>query len=67
MALEAPGAAAAGVDLALDHPDRTAQFLGGFPCLLDRVGHAAAGYGDPVFREQGLGLVFVNVHPETLV
>jgi hypothetical protein len=60
--LELALAAAAGVDLALHHPDRTAKrFRGGI-----RIGGAqhrrAARDRHPEFMQQRLGLVFMNVH-----
>jgi hypothetical protein len=55
-------AAAAGVDLRLDHPDRAAEGPGGLLGLLGRVGDPALEHGDAVVGEQRLGLVFVDVH-----
>ena len=55
-------AAAAGMDLRLDHPDRPAQRPGGLLGLLGRVGDLPAQHGDAVLLEQRLGLVLVDVH-----
>ena len=55
-------AAAAGMDLRLDHPDRPAQRAGGLLGLLGRVGDLAAQHGDAVLLEQRLRLIFVDVH-----
>src|SRR5262245_9463497 len=55
-------AASAGVDLGLDHPDRTAQPLGDLDGFLGRARDAAAQDRDAEILEQLFGLMFVNVH-----
>src|SRR5690606_5743532 len=61
--LDAAGlAAAAGVDLRLDHPEVAVDGLGGLDRLLWRAGDAPGGNGNAVVGEQLLGLVFVEVH-----
>ncbi len=57
-------AAAAGVHLGLDDPERAAERLGDGPRLARARRGAALRHGDRVFREQGLGLVFVQVQRE---
>jgi hypothetical protein len=59
---EAALAAAAGVDLRLDHEDRPAQLLGGLHRLFHAEGRMAARDRDAELREDGFGLVFVDVH-----
>src|SRR5690348_2265440 len=54
VVLEAPGVAAAGMDLRLDDLDRPAQFLG------DLLGDPAARHGNTEFLEQALGLVSMD-------
>ena len=55
-------AAPAGVDLGLDHPHRTAEPLGDGDGLLRGIGDAAVRHRHSVFRQQRLGLIFMNVH-----
>src|SRR5690606_2061176 len=55
-------AAAAGVDLRLDHPGRAAERTRRRLGLLGRVRHLAREHADAEVLEQRLGLVFVNVH-----
>ena len=55
-------AAAAGVDLRLDHPGRSAKGARGRLGLVGGIGDLARQHGDSVVLEQRLGLVFVNVH-----
>jgi hypothetical protein len=55
-------AAAAGVDLRLDHPQRAAQPLCGFLGFADAEGRVAARHRHPVLAQQLLGLVFVDLH-----
>jgi hypothetical protein len=55
-------AAAAGVDLRLDHPNRAAQLAGHVLRFLRGVGDDAARHRDAVFRQQALGLILVDVH-----
>ena len=61
--LDAAGlAAAAGVDLRLDHPLRAAKRLGGIDGSVGGIGDLARRHGDAVLREQFFGLVFVEIH-----
>ena len=55
-------AAATGVHLRLDHPDRTSEPLGGVDGLFWRGGDETRRHRDAVAGEQLLGLVFVEVH-----
>jgi hypothetical protein len=55
-------AAAAGVDLRLDHPERAVERARRGLGLLGRVDDLAAQHLDAVFLQQRLGLVFVDVH-----
>ena len=55
-------AAAAGVDLRLDDRHRTAEPLGDLDGLLRREGDLAARHRHAELREDGLGLIFVNLH-----
>ena len=55
-------APAAGVNLRLDDPDRAAEFGHRRLGFLGREDDGAPGNGDPVFSQQALGLVLVNVH-----
>ena len=55
-------AAAAGMDLRLHHPDRTAQFLGRGHRFLDREGGLARGTGAPKAAQNLLGLIFMDIH-----
>ena len=59
---EAPGAAAAGVDLSFHHIDGTAQLAGDVLCFFRRVGDAPLRSRNTVFGEERLRLIFVNVH-----
>jgi hypothetical protein len=62
LLLEGALAAAAGVDLRLDHPERAVQRAGGGLRLL-RPGHrAAVGHRGAELLEELLGLVLVDVH-----
>ena len=61
--LDAAGlAAAAGMDLRLDHPEVAADGLGRLDRLVGRAGDAPGRHRDAVVGEQLLGLVFVEVH-----
>jgi hypothetical protein len=61
--LDAAGlAAAAGVDLRLDHPVVAADGLGGFGRLAGGTGDAPGRNGDAGLGEQLLGLVLVEIH-----
>ncbi|CAH1659504.1 hypothetical protein CHELA40_11740 [Chelatococcus asaccharovorans] len=64
--LELALAAAAGVDLALHHPQRAAKLLGGGFGLIDRKNGPTSGNGGAEFLEDGLALVLVNIHPFSL-
>ncbi len=64
--LEAPLAAAAGVDLRLDDPERPGKLLRSFDGFLDTHRRIASGNRDAVLREQFLGLIFVDVHGAAL-
>src|SRR6267378_1966500 len=54
-------AAAAGVDLRLDHPDLTAELLRCFHRLIDREGREAARRRHAVFAQHFLALVLVDL------
>ena len=60
--LELALAAAAGVDLRLDHPQRPGKLLGRRDRFLDAHRRIARGHRHAIFREQFLGLIFVDVH-----
>jgi hypothetical protein len=60
--LEPALAAAAGVDLRLHHPDRPAELLRRRFRLLGRHQRLAARHRHAELLEDGLGLVFVDVH-----
>ena len=60
--LELALAASAGMDLCLDDIQRSGQLFGGSDGFLNRKRGMTVGHGDPVFLEQFLGLVFVDVH-----
>src|SRR3990170_910442 len=61
--LDATGlAAAAGVDLRLDHEAADAEFLGHGHRLFHAVRHAARGHRYAVLTQQILRLVFVDIH-----
>ena len=67
--LELALAAAAGMDLALHHPDRTAQRFRGNVGILRPQHRHAPGDRHAEFVQQRLGLIFVDIHvtaPETL-
>ncbi len=64
--LELALAAAAGVDLRLDHPERSGKLLGGGDRLVDAHRGKAGGDRDAVLREQLFGLIFVDVHGRAL-
>src|SRR6185295_4123694 len=55
-------AAAAGVDLGLDHPDLAAQFISRLDGFLDGKTRHAARRGDAVLAQHFLGLILVNLH-----
>ena len=55
-------AAAAGMDLGLDHKGAFPQFLGHLPGLPVGVGHRAFGHRHVEFPQQFFGLIFVNLH-----
>src|SRR6185312_970612 len=52
----------AGMDLRLHHGDRTRQLARRRLGLLGSPGDVSVEHGDPVFLEQLLGLVLVDVH-----
>ncbi len=60
--LELALAAAAGVDLRLDDPQRSGQLLGGGDRFLDAHRGMAGGHRHAELREQLFGLIFVDVH-----
>ena len=60
--LELALAAAARMNLRLDDPERTAQFLGGGFGFLDLEYRNAARNGHSEFLENGFRLIFVNIH-----
>ena len=61
--LDAAGlAAAAGVDLGLDDPDRAAECVGGVDGLIGARGHAAGGHRNAVVPEYLFGLILVQIH-----
>ena len=60
--LELTLAAAAGVDLALHHIERTRQRLGGGLGLVDAGDRNTLGDRRAVLRQNSLGLVFVDIH-----
>ena len=63
--LDAAGlAAAAGMDLRLHDPDRSAEVVGGFDSLIHAHGRDAARHRHAEFAQHRLGLVFVDVHGE---
>ena len=51
VALEPSGAAAACMNLRLDHPDRTSEIFGNLRGLISGVGYPAFRHGDTVFSE----------------
>jgi hypothetical protein len=55
-------AASSRMNLRFHHTHLGLQAPRGFPCFLFGERHVAAGSGDPVARENRLGLVFVNLH-----
>ena len=55
-------AAAAGVDLRLDHPDRPVELFRRLHGLIDREGRIALRDGNAEGLQDGLGLVLVDVH-----
>ena len=55
-------AAAAGMDLGLDHKGACPQFLGHLPGLPVGVGHRAFGHRYVEFPQQFFGLIFMNLH-----
>ena len=59
-------AAAAGVDLRLDDPDRAAELLGGLDRLLDGEGRDAARHRHAELAQDFLALVLVNLHEVSL-
>ncbi len=60
--LELALAAAAGVDLGLHHPERSAELLGGLDRLLGREGREAVGDGGAERAKDGFRLIFMDVH-----
>jgi len=50
------------VDLRLDHPQRPGELLGGGDCFIDAHRRMAGRNGHAEFRQQFLGLIFVDVH-----
>ncbi len=60
--LELALAAPAGMDLRLHHIQRSGQLPGAFDRFLHAHRRIAGGYANAEFREQFLGLVFVDVH-----
>ena len=59
-------AAATGVDLGLDDPDRAAELLGGFHRLLHGEGRDAARHRHTEVAQDFLALVLVNLHEGSL-
>ena len=55
-------AAAAGVDLGLDHGQRAAELVEGRGRRVGRIGHHARRHGDRRLAEDLFGLVFVDFH-----
>ena len=55
-------AAAAGMDLRLDDPDRTAELLGRLDRFVGRVSDMAGKDADAKFGEQPFRLIFVDIH-----
>ena len=55
-------AAAACMDLGLDHPERAIQPAGCGLCLFRLQNHAPVGNGDPETAQKRLGLILVDVH-----
>ena len=64
--LELALAAAAGVDLRLDDPQRSGKLLRGLNRLVDAHRGIARGHRHAVFREQLFRLIFVDVHGRAL-
>ena len=60
--LELALAAPAGVDLRLDHIERAGELPGTFDRFVDRQRGMTGRDADAIFREELLGLVFVDVH-----
>ena len=60
--LEMALAAATGVNLRLDHPERAVKFAGGGLGLFGAQHWATIGNRDAIAAQKGLGLVFVDVH-----
>ena len=58
-------AAPAGMDLRLDHPDRSAQFLGRRDGFIDREGGFAARRGGAEAAQNLFRLIFVDVHEKS--
>ena len=59
-------AAAARMDLRLDHPDRPAEFLSSFHCFLHGKCGDSARRGNAELAQDFLALVFVNLHEVSL-
>src|ERR1700733_215090 len=57
-------AAAPGMDLRLDDPDRSAEFIGGLLGLVDVESRYAARHRHAEFAQYSLGLVFVDIHSD---
>ena len=66
IVLEAPGAAAAGMNLRFDHPNGAAELARRVLRLLGREGDRAARHAYAELGEQALGLILVNVHRPSL-
>ena len=64
--LELALAAAAGVDLRLDDPERSGELPGRGHRFLDGKGGVAGGDRDALLGEQFLGLIFMDVHGRAL-
>ena len=64
--LELALAAAAGVDLRLDDPQRSGKLARGLDRFVDAHRGIARGNRHAVFREQLFGLIFVDVHGRAL-
>ena len=60
--LELALAAAAGMDLALHHPERSAELLGGGFGFLGLEDRHALGNGHAEFLQHGLRLIFMDIH-----
>ena len=63
--LESPFAAAAGVNLAFDHPQRPAELPGAVDRFVGREGRIPAGERNAERAQHRFGLIFMNVHATT--